>query len=53
MKVFKDFTIVETSDVEKLFDELTPWDKVAFLEKQLNKPEYYNEFVVNQGGEDW
>ena len=45
MKVFKDFTIVEISDVEKLFDELTPWDKVAFLEKQLNKPEYYNNFI--------
>lgn len=48
MKVFKDFTIVETSDVEKLFDELTPWDKMEFIRKQLEKPEYYNEFVVNQ-----
>jgi hypothetical protein len=52
MKKIKDLEIVEISDVEKLFDELTPWDKMEFIRKQLEKPEYYNELVVNQE-EDW
>lgn len=48
MKKVKDIEIVEISDVQKLFDELTPWDKMEFIRKQLDKPEYYHEFVVNQ-----
>lgn len=53
MKKIKNLTIVEISDVEKLFDELTPWDKMTFLEKQLKKPEYYNEFCLTNTDEEY
>ncbi len=46
MKKIKNIEIVEISDVEKLFEELTSWDKMEFLAKQLKNPLYYNEFVL-------
>lgn len=53
MKKIKDIEIVEISDVEKLFDELTPWDKMEFIRRQLNKREYYNEFVLSDQEEEY
>ena len=48
MKEINGIKIVEISDVEKLFDELTPWDKLAFLEKQVHKPEFYRCLILEE-----
>lgn len=38
---FKDLDIVEIEDVEKLFEKLSPWDKVKFILTHVDKQNLY------------
>lgn len=39
---FKDLDIVEIEDVDKLFEKLSPWDKVEFIKTHIYKENLYS-----------